>query len=156
MLMRTGAGTEEVAQFIVASTEPVSRSRALEPTHRLVSTFDATVILLQSIVEIAAGAMAHRLAQHRADRTGVAVVAIRGHPVRGDVGDRLGGSEERLGGGHVAVLAEHHIDQRAVAVNGAIQIAPLPVHLDVGLVDIPALADLAASATAQDLQPMRA
>jgi hypothetical protein len=43
--MRAGAGTEEVTQFIVASTEPVSRSWALEPTHRLVSTFDATVIL---------------------------------------------------------------------------------------------------------------
>jgi hypothetical protein len=42
MLMCTGAGTEEVAQFIVASTEPVSRSRTLEPTHRLIATFDAT------------------------------------------------------------------------------------------------------------------
>ena len=48
LLMRAGAGTEEVAQFIVASTEPISRSWAFEPTHRLVSTFDTTVILLQS------------------------------------------------------------------------------------------------------------
>ena len=51
MLMRTGAGTKEVTQFIVASTEPLSRSWTLEPTHRLVSTFDATVILFQAIVE---------------------------------------------------------------------------------------------------------
>ena len=147
MLMRTGAGTEEVAQFIVAATEPVSRSWALEPTHRLVATFDATVILLQSIVEIAAGAMAHRLAQRRADRTGVAVVAIRGHPVRAEVGDGLGGLKERHGGGHVAVLTEHHIDQRAFAINGAIQIAPLPVHLDVSFVGVPALPNLATPAT---------
>ncbi len=46
MLMRAGPGTEEVAQFVVASTKPVSRLWALKPTHRLISTFDATVILL--------------------------------------------------------------------------------------------------------------
>ena len=96
MLMGTGAGTKEVTQFIVASTEPLRRSWALEPTHRLVSTFDATVILLQSIVEIAAGAVLHAFTQRRPDRTRVAVVAIRGHPVRGNVGDGLGGLEERL------------------------------------------------------------
>jgi hypothetical protein len=56
---RGRSGTEEVTQFIVASTEPVRRSWALEPTHRLVSTFDATVILLQSIVQVAAGAVLH-------------------------------------------------------------------------------------------------
>jgi hypothetical protein len=50
MLMRAGAGTEEVTQFIEASTEPVSRSWAFESTHGLVATFDATVVLLQSIV----------------------------------------------------------------------------------------------------------
>src|ERR1700723_2279794 len=79
VLMGTGAGTKEATQFIIASTEPTCRSWALEPAHRLVTTFDATVILFQAIVEIAAGAMAHRLAQRRADRPGIAVVAIRGH-----------------------------------------------------------------------------
>jgi hypothetical protein len=69
MLMRTGAGTKEVTQFIVASTEPLSRSWTLEPTHRLVSTFDATVILFQAIVEIAAGAVLHGFAQLGPDRT---------------------------------------------------------------------------------------
>jgi hypothetical protein len=122
--MRAGAGTEEVTQFVVASTEPVSRSWALEPTHWLVSTFDATVILLQSIVEVAAGAVLYAFTQPRPDRTGIAIVAIRGHPVRDNISDGLGGLEECLRGVHVAVLAEHHIDQRAVAVDGAIQIAP--------------------------------
>jgi hypothetical protein len=129
--MRAGAGTEEVTQFIVASTEPVSRSWAFEPTHGLVSTFDATVILLQSVVQVAAGAVLHAFTQLRPDRPRVAVVAIRGHPVRDNIGDCLGGLEERLRSRHVTVLAEHHVDQRAVAVNGAIEIAPMPVHLDV-------------------------
>ena len=101
MLMRAGEGTEEVSQLIVASTKPVSRSRALEPTHRLVATFDATVILLQLIAEIAAGAMLYGFTQCRLDRAGIAVVAIRGHPVRGDVGGGPGGLEERLRGCHV-------------------------------------------------------
>jgi hypothetical protein len=41
-----GGTGEEVAQFVVTSTKPVSRWWALKPTHRLISTFDATVILL--------------------------------------------------------------------------------------------------------------
>jgi hypothetical protein len=57
--MLMGAGTEEITQFIVASTEPVSRSLALEPKHLLVTTFDVSVILLQSIVEITADVMLH-------------------------------------------------------------------------------------------------
>ena len=70
VLMGTSAGTKEATQFIIASTEPTCRSWALEPAHRLVTTFDATVILFQAIVEIAAGAMAHRLAQRRPDARG--------------------------------------------------------------------------------------
>jgi hypothetical protein len=98
MLMRARAGTEEVTQFIVAATEPVSRPWALEPTHRLVATFDATMILL-----ITAGAVLHAFTQRRPDRTRVAVVAIRGHPVRDTIGDGPGGLEERLRRSHVAV-----------------------------------------------------
>jgi hypothetical protein len=98
LLMGTRAGTKEITQFLVASTEPLSRSRALEPTHWLVSTFDAAVILLQSIVEIAAGAVLHGFTQLGPDRARIAVVAIRGHPVRSNLGDGLGGLEERHGG----------------------------------------------------------
>ena len=114
MLMRPGAGTEEVAHFIIASREPARRSWTLEPTHRLISTFDAALILLQVL---------HAFAQRRPDRTRITVVAIRGYPVRRHIGDCFGGSEERLRRGHVTVLAEHRVDQRAAAVEGAIEIA---------------------------------
>jgi hypothetical protein len=43
-----------VAQFIVASTEPLSQLCALEPTHWLLATFDARMILLQSFAEVSA------------------------------------------------------------------------------------------------------
>lgn len=77
-MIGTEAGTEEVTEFVVASTEPPGRVRALEPAHRLVAPLDAAVILLQSVVEIAAGAVLHALAQRRADRTGIAVVTVDG------------------------------------------------------------------------------
>ena len=47
------------------------------------------------------------------------------------------------------MLAEHHIDQRARAVDGTVEITPLPVHLDVGLVDVPAAPCFAAPASPQ-------
>ena len=61
---------------------------------------------------------------------------IRGDPVGRDAGDHLGRLEERLRGGHITVLAEHHVDQRAGAINGAVEITPLSVDLDVGLIDV--------------------
>src|SRR3954470_21346000 len=104
MLMGTGAGSEEVVQLVVGATELVGRSGALEPAHRAIAPFDATVILLQSVVEILAVAMPDLLAQHRPDRPRMTVVPVRGHPIRGNIGDGLGGLEECLRGGHVAVL----------------------------------------------------
>src|SRR5687768_16105253 len=145
------AGTEEVAELIVAAAEPGGRSRALEAPHGAVSAFDAPVVLLQSIVQVAAGPVPHRSAQLGPDRPGVAVVAVRRHPVRRHPGDRLGGAEERLRRRHVAVLAEHHVHQRAGAVDGTIEIAPAALDLDVGLVDVPAPACLTAPAPPQVL-----
>jgi hypothetical protein len=47
------------------------------------------------------------------------------------------------------MLAEHHVDQRAGAINGAVEITPLPVDFDVGLVNVPAAARLAPPASPQ-------
>src|SRR3712207_7127678 len=58
--------------------------------------------------------------------TRVGAVPIRGDTLGRDAGDRLGRAEEGLGGRHVAVLAQHGVDQSAVTVDGAIQIAPSP------------------------------
>jgi hypothetical protein len=41
-----------------------------------------------------------------------------------NAGHRLGRAEEGLGRRHVAVLAQHGIDEIAVTVDGAVQIAP--------------------------------
>src|ERR1700722_3701396 len=113
------------------------------------------MILLQAIVEILAVAMPYTCAEDRPDRSWITVVPIRGHPVGRDAGDHLGGREKRLGGGHVAVLAEHHVDQRAGAIDGAVEITPLPVDFDVGLVNLPAAAHLAAPASPQTFSQRR-
>jgi hypothetical protein len=47
MVMGAEAATEENTEFVVASTEPPSGVRALEPAHRLLAAFEAAVILLQ-------------------------------------------------------------------------------------------------------------
>src|SRR3954447_9845196 len=115
VLVVAGARAEKVAEFIVSPAEPGGRSRALEAPHGPVSAFDAAVILLQPVIQVATGPVPHTLAQLGPDRPGVAVVAVRRDPVRGDAGHRLGGAEERLRGSHVAVLAEQHVDQVPVS-----------------------------------------
>ena len=130
-LVVTWTGMEEIAEFIVASTEPCRGPGTLESAHGLVSAFDATVILLQSVVEIAARAMAYVTAQFSSDRPRIAVVSVGRDAGRGDAGDCLGRAEERLGGGHVACLAQHHVYQHTGAIDGAIEVDPAALDLDV-------------------------
>ena len=85
------------------------------------------------------------------DGLGVAGVAVGGDLLGLDLGDRLGGAEERLGRGHVAGFAEVDVDQGAVAVDRPVQIAPFAGDFDVGLVDVPAPAGFAGAALAQTL-----
>jgi len=84
LLIGSGAGTEEVAQLVVGPAKSASRSWALEPAHRTVAAFDATMILLEPVIEILAVAMPHTGAQGRPDRPRIAVVSISGDPVGRD------------------------------------------------------------------------
>jgi hypothetical protein len=43
--------------------------------------------------------------------------------------------EEPAGGGQVAALGQHDVDDLAVLVDGPVQIGPPASHLDVGLVE---------------------
>src|SRR3954451_15926963 len=110
VLVVAGARAEKVAEFIVSPAEPGGRSGTFEAPHGPIAAFDAAVVLLQPVVQVGTGPVPHSLAQLGPDCPRVAVVAVRCDPVRGDAGDRLGGAEERLGGCHVAVLTEQHVD----------------------------------------------
>lgn len=113
------------------------------------------MILLQPVVEILAVAMAHTLSQNCADRSWVAVMAVVRHARRCDPGDHLGRCKECLGGGHVAALTEHDVDQRAGAIDGAVEIPPPPMDLDVGFIDIPTAPCLSAPASPQIFRQRR-
>jgi hypothetical protein len=144
-LIGWGARTEKVAHLVVGTTEGASRSWALEPAHRTAVAFDAAMILLQSIVEILGVAMLYTCTQDRPDRTRITVVLIHGGTSGRGAGGHPGRLEERLRGRHVAVLAEHHVDQRTGAIDATVEIAPMPGDLDVGLIDVPASTRPAAS-----------
>ena len=101
------------------------------------------MILLKAIIQVSVCPMPHTLSELCPDCPGIRVVAVRRDPVRGDAGDSLGRSKEGLGRGEVAVLAQHDINQGAIAIDRTIQILPAGVHPDIGLVDVPASADFA-------------
>ncbi len=72
-----------------------------------------------------------------ADGPGIRVVPVRRHLLRGTTGEVQGLRKETLGRRHIASLAESRVDQVAVAVDRAIEVAPLAVDLDVRLVHMP-------------------
>ena len=69
---------------------------------------------------------------------GIGVVAVRRDPVGDHTGNRLRRSNEALGCGEVAVLAEHDVDQGAIAIDRTIERSPIAVHPNIRFVDIPA------------------
>src|SRR5918993_2099303 len=54
-LVVAGAGAEDVAELVIASTEPLRRGEALEPPHASCSPFHAAVVLLQPVILVGAG-----------------------------------------------------------------------------------------------------
>ena len=104
-LVAVYTGSEKASQFIEASTERPGGQNALEPKHRLVSALDATMILLDPIIEVAIGLMPYFVAEFSPDRPWVAVVPVGCDPRRGRPRDRLGRTKERPGRGHVAGFA---------------------------------------------------
>jgi hypothetical protein len=80
----------------------------------------------------------HSFAQDAADRLWIGAMAIRRHPLRTKAHGRPGRAEECLCGPHVAVLAQHGVDQVSVTVDCPVEIAPSAADLQVGLVNIPA------------------
>lgn len=91
-------------------------------------------------------------AERGADRARVGAVPVRGDLVGRHARDRLGRTKEGLGRRHVAVLAEHGVDQVAVAVDRSIQVGPAATNLQVGLVNVPAAAAGSTLATAAPAQ----
>ena len=82
-------------------------------------------------------------------------MAISGDPIRRDARHRLGRSKECPGGSKVTMLAEHDVNQGAVAIDRAIQIPPSAPHQDIRLVNVPAGANPASASPTQVLGKRR-
>jgi hypothetical protein len=144
-----------ITKFVVTSTEAVRGLITFEASHRSVSSLDPAMVLLNSMVQILTGSMCHAFAEFSADRTWVTIVTIRGDPGGSGPGHRFGRSKERFRRFHVACLAQPHIHQRAVTINGTIKIAPAALDLDVGLVDVPTSPDPAFTPLSQTVDQRR-
>ena len=70
-------------------------------------------------------------------RAQVGMGARRRHALRGATGHFLGPCAEALRGFHSAGLAEQRVDQRAIAVNRALQIGPFTSYFYVAFAAIP-------------------
>ena len=62
-----------------------------------IALLDVSVILLRSIIEIAIAAVDDLPAERPADRAGVGIMPVRGHPVRGVAHHSTGRPEEAAG-----------------------------------------------------------
>ena len=139
VLVVTGSATEKVAELIVLSAEPVCRVMLLEAAHTSDPPLDPAMVLFQSIIQIDVRPVTDAATQRRADRTRVRVVPVGCHPVRHKASNRPCRAKESLGRLHVTGRAQHRVDQVPVAIDGPIQIAPLALNLEVGLICIPTL-----------------
>jgi hypothetical protein len=98
----------------------VSLIRALQAKHRSTSALDAAMVLLKSVIKVATRPVPHMIAELGPNGSGIGVMAVGGDAIRCDASHRLGRSKERLGCRQVAVLAQHDINKRAIAINRAI------------------------------------
>src|ERR1700692_2741206 len=109
-----------VTEFVVTSTEASGGPRTLEASHRSVSSFDPTMVLLNPIIQISVGSVLHSIAQFGPDRARVTVVTVRRDARGNDAGHHFSGPKECFRRLHVARLAQPHVYQSAVAIDRTI------------------------------------
>ena len=74
------------------------------------------MILLKSVVQVHVGPMPNRFAQFAPDRSRVTVMTIGRDSIGDNPSHHPGRTKERLGGGEIAVLAQHHVNEGTIAV----------------------------------------
>ena len=136
-LVVTATRSEEISELTMLSTEAVGGVMALEASPTSDPAFDAAMVLLEPVVQVGAGAVPDGLAQHGSDRPGVGAVTVRRHLLRPEAHGRPRRAEEGLRRLHVAMLAQHGVDQVAVPIDRSIQVAPAAADLQIRLIDVP-------------------
>ena len=122
---------------------PLRRPEALKAEHRPGQALDPAVVLLDPVIEPAPPPMPGEAPQlafllHLAQRAGIALEAVGDDLARvAGVLAAEGTLEEALRRLLVPLGAEQKVDRLAGAVDGPVQVAPLPADPDVRLIDVP-------------------
>jgi hypothetical protein len=96
--------------LVEEATEACSGAEGFEPTRGPIALFDAPMVLLQMIIQVAVRPMDHPASKDVPNGAWVGIMAIGGDPVRSHPGHRPGRAEEGLGCGKVAGVAEPCVD----------------------------------------------
>jgi hypothetical protein len=136
-LLHGGTGPKVVAHFIERTTKACGRGHASEPTHRIIALFDATMILLESVIEIRIGPVPDIFAKDLSDGTWVGIMPIRRYPLWSMTDCLKSLLEKSFGGIHVSLLAQHGVNEVAIPIDGSIEVTPLPLDLYVRFIDMP-------------------
>ena len=127
----------------VLSAKPACRVMLLEAAREHTSdpSLDPSMILFQSIVQVDIRPVTDVAAQRGTDRPRVGVVPISGCPVRHKASNRPCRAEAPFRRPHVTGRTQHRVNEVSVAIDRPIQVAPLTMDLQVGLIiGVPALA----------------
>jgi hypothetical protein len=130
---------EKRADFLEAATKAHGGGEGFESARGPVALFDAPMVLLQMVVEMAVSPVEHPVSKNVPNGAGVGIMAIGGDAVRDHAGHRPGGAEEGLGRSEVPALTEANIDEVAISINRSVQVAPLSLDFEICFVHIPAL-----------------
>ena len=98
------------------ATEAAGCLIVLEATHTSDPALDAAMVLFKPVVQVSTRPVPNRFAEHAADRPRVRAMTIRRHSVRTKSHGCPGRTEEGFRRLHVAVVAEHSVDQVTVPI----------------------------------------
>lgn len=125
----------------------------LEAEHGACASFDAAMILLNSVVHIFAGTDRDGIAGLSEPvlcitlqyRNAIGLASVNGNSLRPAVaGQSL--AQKAFGSGQITVFAEIELNRIAIAIDRTIQVKPLASDLDIGFIEVPFTCDLALSA----------
>ncbi len=116
------------------------RSRSLD---RLIALFDATVILLDPIVEVRVAPRHDLLAHCFTDRAWIGVMALGGHPLRRLPSNIQCSFEEAFRRVPIPMLTQHQVDEIAVSIDDAVEVLPRAADADICFIGMPRASSLA-------------
>jgi hypothetical protein len=105
--------------------------------HGIVPLFDASVILLQTIVEVLVRPMLDMIAHCLAYSSWIGTIPICRDRLWGMPNPSLRLLEKPLSCLHVPFLTQHGVNEMAIVIDRTIQIAPFSVDFDVRLIHVP-------------------